>query len=712
MASQILHRNMAKADIDFEKELWDAANELRGAVSENNYKNYILPLVFLKHLSERYEMVHDELEGLLKEPSSEYYTSDHDEIDYVLDDPDEYRARNTFKIPKTASWQYLQDNAEQDDIKVIVDDAFDVIQDLLNVYNPQLSNLLPRIFVRSELSPKQTGGIINLLSHPKFSEKENPESDILGRIYEYYIGRFAMAEGSGAGQFFTPGSIVRLLVAILEPYKGRIFDPACGSGGMFVQSLKFVKEHGGNKGDIAIYGQEMTAQTLRLCLMNLMLRELSFDIKMGNSLLDDKFPVLKADFIIANPPFNVSNWHPEDLPDGDPRLFGPKEEYTTDGSANYMWMQTFWYHLSDTGTAGIVMANGAMTSNTKGEKNVRQHMVDNSMVDAIVRLPDKLFLTTGIPACLFILSKNRDGRDGIHRERHNEILFIDASKMGTMASRKLRVFSDDDIQKIGDTYHAWRTISSPPSQGGVPEGGGGFLPPFKEEYPQGEVVKNLNNLPYLKTFRKELRNNSTPAEATMWTLLSGKKLEGRKFRRQHSVANYILDFYCPSEKLAIELDGAGYFEDKQAEYDQERDLFLNHCGIKVLRFENKVVFDNPDGLLESVRNEFGWFNNHPALQAPFLEVDENHPVLRTPLLEKEGNREYQDIDGFCKAATLAEVQKQDYKLTPGIYVGTEAEEDDGILFEDKMEGLKAQLMQQFEKGNDLQERIKENLERI
>ena len=729
MASQILHRNMAKADIDFEKELWDAANELRGAVSENNYKNYILPLVFLKHLSERYEMVHDELEGLLKEPSSEYYTSDHDEIDYVLDDPDEYRARNTFKIPKTASWQYLQDNAEQDDIKVIVDDAFDVIQDLLNVYNPQLSNLLPRIFVSSELSPKQTGGIINLLSHPKFSEKENPESDILGRIYEYYIGRFAMAEGSGAGQFFTPGSIVRLLVAILEPYKGRIFDPACGSGGMFVQSLKFVKEHGGNKGDIAIYGQEMTAQTLRLCLMNLMLRELSFDIKMGNSLLDDKFPVLKADFIIANPPLNVSNWHPEDLPDGDPRLFGPKEEYTTDGSANYMWMQTFWHHLSDTGTAGIVMANGAMTSNTKGEKNVRQHMVDNSMVDAIVRLPDKLFLTTGIPACLFILSKNRDGRDGIHRERHNEILFIDASKMGTMASRKLRVFTDADISKIGDTYHAWRAISSPPSQGGVPEGGGGFLspsqgvpasqsdstiysPPFKEEYPQGEVVKNLNNLPYLKTFRKELRNNSTPAEATMWTLLSGKKLEGRKFRRQHSVANYILDFYCPSEKLAIELDGAGHFEDKQAEYDQERDLFLNHCGIKVLRFENKVVFDNPDGLLESVRNEFGWFNNHPALQAPFLEVDENHPVLRTPLLEKEGNREYQDIDGFCKAATLAEVQKQDYKLTPGIYVGTEAEEDDGILFEDKMEGLKAQLMQQFEKGNELQERIKENLERI
>ena len=254
---------MAKADIDFEKELWDAANELRGAISENNYKNYILPLVFLKHLSERYDIVYDELENQLNDPESEYFTKDKEEKKYVLGDKDEYRSRYTFVIPEKASWQYLKDNAEQDDLKVRVDDAFDVLQDLLTDYNPQLNNLLPRIFVKSELSAKQTGGIINLLSHPKFSEKENPESDIIGRIYEYYIGKFAMAEGSGAGQFFTPGSIVRLLVELLQPYKGRIFDPACGSGGMFVQSLKFIKEHGGNKTDISIYGQERTAQTLR-----------------------------------------------------------------------------------------------------------------------------------------------------------------------------------------------------------------------------------------------------------------------------------------------------------------------------------------------------------------------------------------------------------------------------------------------------------------
>jgi very-short-patch-repair endonuclease len=406
------------------------------------------------------------------------------------------------------------------------------------------------------------------------------------------------------------------------------------------------------------------------------------------------------------------------------------------------------------------MANGAMTSNTKGEKSARQHMVDNSMVDAIVRLPDKLFLTTGIPACLFILSKNRDGRDGIHRERTNEILFIDASKMGTMASRKLRVFDDKDIKKIGDTYHHWRSTvdrqsnsntviarNSPPFEEEYPQGEVVNSPPFEEEHPEGNPTNysppfkqehlegnptnysppfkggvpegrggsfegaipsegsgsfeaggvSFNNLPHLKTFRKKLRNNATPAEATLWTLLSGKKLDGRKFRRQHSVANYILDFYCPAEKLAIELDGEGHNDIIQADYDNERDLFLNHCGIKVLRFENKEVYDHPESLLESIKKEFGWHHNHPALQAP--------------LLEKEGNA-YQNQPGFCKSATLAEVQKQDYKLTPGIYVGTEAEVDDGIPFEVKMEGLKTQLMGQFERSNELQKSIAENLKRI
>ena len=538
-----MSKNTIKADINFEQELWKAANELRGAVAENQYKDYVLPMIFLKHMSERYQMRREELTALLEDEKSPYFTTDKEEINYVLEDADEYLSKNIYIIPKEATWDYLKSNAEQDNIKVIVDDAFDTLDATLAINRPDLKGILPRIFVKSQLTARQVGGLINLLSNPKLSQKENPESDVLGRVYEYYIGKFAIAEGSGAGQFFTPGSIVRLLVEMIEPYQGKIFDSACGSGGMFVQSLKFLESHGGDKRDIAIYGQERYDGTLRLCKMNLALRDLSFDVRLGDSLLQDKFPDLKADFIIVNPPFNVSQWHPEDLPENDPRLFGNKEEFTTDGNANYMWMQTFWSHLSDVGTASVVMANGAMTSNNKGEKNVREFMVNNSMIDCIVRLPDKLFLTTGIPACIFILSKNRDGKDGKHRERKNEILFIDTSKMGTMESRKLRVFSDDDIDKVAETYHSWR------------------------------------NLP--------------------------------------------------------------------------NDL--------------------------SARAE---------------------------------SRAYENIDGYCYAATLEEVRNQDYKLTPGIYVGSEEVADDGILFEDKMASLQATLQEQFAKGNELQERIVANFEKL
>ena len=538
-----MSKTTVKADINFEQELWKVANELRGAVAENQYKDFVLSMIFLKHMSERYEMRREELTALVHDKNSNYFTTDQAEINYVLEDADEYLSKNVYIIPKEATWEYLKSNAEQDNIKVIVDDAFDVLDATLAKFRPDLKGILPRIFVKSQLTARQVGGLINLLSNPKLSQKENPESDILGRVYEYYIGKFALAEGSGAGQFFTPGSIVRLMVEMIEPYEGKIFDAACGSGGMFVQSLKFLESHGGDKRNIAIYGQERYDGTLRLCKMNLALRDLSFDVRLGDSLLNDQFPDLKADYIIVNPPFNVSQWHPEDLPENDPRLFGPKEEFATDGNANFMWMQTFWSHLSNKGTASVVMANGAMTSNNKGEKNVREFMVNNHMIDCIVRLPDKLFLTTGIPACIFILSKNRDGNDGQHRERKNEILFIDTSKMGTMESRKLRVFTDADIDKVAATYHAWR--------------------------------------------------------------------------------------------------------------------------------------NNPSEL--SVRAE---------------------------------SRIYENIDGYCYAATLAEVQKQDYKLTPGIYVGTEEVEDDGVLFEDKMASLQAILQEQFAKGNELQQKILENFNKI
>jgi type I restriction enzyme M protein len=522
-----------KADIDFEKELWSVANELRGAVAENQYKDYVLSLIFLKHMSERYEVRRDELQNQLNDPESKYYTTNKSEQKEILNDPDEYLTKNVYILPEKATWQYLQDNAEQDDIKVKVDDAFEILETTISQFRPELKGILPRIFVKSQLSAKQTTGLINLFSNQKFSEKYNPESDVLGRIYEYYIGRFAIAEGSGAGQFFTPGCIVRLLVEMLEPLKGKIADLACGSGGMFVQSLKFINAHGGSKKDIAIYGQERYDGTLRLAKMNLALRDLNFNLELGDSLLQDKLPELKADYILMNPPFNVSQWHPEDLPENDPRLFKIKDSndpVVTDGNANYMWFQSVWSHLSDNGTAGIVMANGAMTSNNKGERNLREHMLNEGMIDCIVRLPDKLFLTTGIPACIFYLSKTRKGNKD-HRERKNEVLFIDANKMGEMISRKLRVLTDIEIEKIADVYHHWRNIKG----------------------------------------------------------------------------------------------------------------------------------------------------------------------------------EYEDVKAFCKAATLEEIIKQDYKLTPGIYVGSEDAEIDDVPFEVRMEALKTTLKEQFEKSNELQKRIEKNL---
>lgn len=535
--------NKPRADIDFENELWNAANELRGAVAENQYKDYVLSLLFLKHLSERYEMRKEEINSKLSNPQSNYYTTDKVERESILNDDLEYQVKNVYKLPYYATWTYLRNNAEQDDIKVKVDKAFVTIDEILANRNPDYKGVLEPIFVKSQLSVSQVAGLINLFSNEKFSEAKNPESDIYGRVYEYYIGKFAQAEGSGAGQFFTPGSVVRLLVEMIEPLKGRIMDLACGSGGMFVQSLKFVQAHGGDKNDISIYGQERYEGTLRLCKMNLLLRNLSFDVKLGDTLLVDRFPGLKADFALMNPPFNISNWHPEDLPENDPRLFGPKEKFTTAGNANYMWFQTLWYHLSETGTAGVVMANGAMTTGSAGERNVREYMIDNGLVDCIVQMPDKLFLTTGIPACLFILSKNRDGKDGLHRERKNEILFIDARKLGKMVSRKLRVFQDEDVKKIAYAYHTWR--------------------------------------------------------------------------------------------------------------------------------------------------------NKPELKVNGLDAGV-----------------HEDIPGFCKTATLEEVKANNYVLSPGRYVGSKAEEDDGISFEKKMEKLTKELMEQFEEGERLEKAIKRNLKSI
>ena len=502
---------------ELEKTLWAAADKLRSNMDAAEYKHVVLGLIFLKYISDAFNSLYQKL----AENKGEYEGAD-------PEDPDEYLANNVFFVPETARWQYLQDRAKQPEIGKYLDDAMDAIERI----NPPLKGVLPKIYAEPELNKQRLGELIDLIGTVGFQQDAHKSQDLLGRVYEYFLGQFADAEGKKGGQFYTPASIVKLLVEMIEPFNGRVYDGCCGSGGMFVQSEKFVLNHQGSIKDLSIYGQESNPTTLRLARMNLAIRGIDAQLELGDTLLNDRHPDLKADFVLANPPFNVSDWSGEQLRDDIRWKYGVPPV----GNANYAWLQHFVHKLSPTGTAGIVLANGSMNSNTSGEGDIRKNMIEAGIVDCMVALPAQLFYNTMIPACLWFLARSRTGRAHPYpqRDRSNEILFIDARKLGTMINRRNKEFTDEDIAKISGTYHAWRG-----------EGG-----------------------------------------------------------------------------------------------------------------------------------------------------------------------EYADIPGFCKAATIAEVRANNYVLMPGRYVGTEEAEDDGVPFEEKMATLTAQLAEQFAKGNELQERIRENLRGI
>ena len=510
---------VAKADINFQKDLFDAATNMRGSVAPSDYKHYVLPLIFLRYLSNRYEMRKEEIDNLVKDPKSDWYASDQETQLIIKEDPDMYMSENVYVVPEESRWSYILKNAKQPNIKEILDNAMKRLEE----ENPDLEGMLPRIFQGSNLPAENVSGLIEIFSRDVFSANDARSVDVLGRVYEYFISEFASTEGQRGGEFYTPYSVVSLLVRMLEPIKGTVFDPACGSGGMFIQS----EEYSPRRHELSFYGQENVTTTARLGKMNVLLHGLNADIRLGNSLLDDKFIGLKADYVIANPPFNQDGWGAERISSDDPRLIGP----VTDSNANYMWMQHFFYHLNDSGSAGFVMANGAMTTNQKSERAVREWFVDNGYLDCIVALPDKLFLSTGISCCLFFISKNRDGK-GEYRERKNEILFIDARQKGSLVSRKQKALSEKEIVEISNLYHSFK-------------------------------------------------------------------------------------------------------------FDKE---------------------------------------------------------------------EVEDITGFCKVVTINEVKDKDYKLTPGTYVGTEEIENDGVPFEQRMEKLRTKLLREFELSNNLQEKIKRDLE--
>ena len=421
-----------------EKQLWKAADKLRKNIDAAEYKHVVLGLIFLKYIS-------DAFEGMFAKLAS-------GEGDYAGADPedkDEYKAENIFFVPPEARWSFLQDNAKQPGIGMLVDGAMDAIK----AENASLKGVLPKVYARQNLDPASLGKLIDEVSNIALGNARARSADVLGHVFEYFLGEFALAEGKQGGQFYTPRSIVELLVAMLEPYKGRVFDPCCGSGGMFVQSEKFVAEHQGRINDISIYGQESNQTTWRLAKMNLAIRGIdSSQVKWNNegSFLNDAHKDLKADFVIANPPFNDSDWS-GDLLRGDGRW---QYGLPPAGNANFAWLQHFVYHLAPTGRAGVVLAKGALTSKTSGEGEIRRALIaEGNLIDCIVNLPAKLFLNTQIPAALWFM--NRARKNG--HPRKNDILFIDGRNLGHLINRRTRELSAEDIHKIAHTYHAWRT---------------------------------------------------------------------------------------------------------------------------------------------------------------------------------------------------------------------------------------------------------------
>ena len=438
----------SNVDMDFAPKLWQAADKLRNNMDAAEYKHIVLGLIFLKYISDAFEERYRVLNKEVSDKKSTYYVAEEKTRFETLNDPDEYRAENVFYVPPKARWDYLQKNAKQPTIGKFVDDAMDEIEK----QNPTLKGILPKNYARPALDKQRLGELIDLIGTIALGDKENRSKDILGRVYEYFLGQFADAEGKRGGQFYTPRCIVKLLVEMLEPYKGRVFDPCCGSGGMFVQSEKFVQAHDGKIGDISIFGQESNQTTWRLCKMNLAIRGIDANIAWNNegSFLNDAHKDLKVDFVIANPPFNDSDWHGDALREDASWKYGTPPV----GNANFAWVQHFTYHLSPTGIAGFVLANGSMASNTSGEGDIRKHLVEADIVDCMVSLPSQLFYNTMIPACLWFIA--RDKKNHKFKDRRGEVLFIDARNMGIMIDRRHRELTDKDISRIASTYHAWR----------------------------------------------------------------------------------------------------------------------------------------------------------------------------------------------------------------------------------------------------------------
>ncbi len=431
---------------DMKKTLWAAADKLRASMDAAEYKHLVLGLIFLKYISDAFAERRDTLNESFQNPKSDLYVGDANQANVLMEDRDYYTEDHVFWVPASARWEAIRGAAKQPDIGKRVDEALIAIEQ----ENPPLKGVLDKRFARTQLEPGKLGELIDLISSIGFGGKDRAK-DTLGEVYEYFLGKFASNEGKRGGEFYTPSSVVRVLVEVLSPHKGRVYDPCCGSGGMFVQSERFVESHGGRAGDVSIYGQESNPTTWRLVAMNLAIRGMSANLgkEPADTFTRNQHPDLRADYVLANPKFNMDDWGGEKL-ESDPRwVYGTPPA----GNANFAWLQHILFHLSPSGSAGVVLANGSMSSNQNNEGTIRRAMVEGDVVEAMVALPPQLFFNTQIPACLWFLAKDKTKHG---RNRKGEVLFIDARKLGRMDTRVNRVFDETDIQKIATAVHAWR----------------------------------------------------------------------------------------------------------------------------------------------------------------------------------------------------------------------------------------------------------------
>ena len=725
-----------------EKQLWKSADKLRKNIDAAEYKHVVLGLIFLKYISDAFEDLHSKL----KSGKGEYAGAD-------PEDKDEYKAENVFFVPEIARWSYLQSKAKLPTIGKEVDNAMDAIEK----ENPSLKNVLPKVFARGNLDPTNLGELIDLIANIALGDAKARSADILGHVFEYFLGEFALAEGKKGGQFYTPRSVVELLVEMLEPYKGRVFDPCCGSGGMFVQSEKFIEEHQGRVNDISIYGQESNQTTWRLAKMNLAIRGIdSSQVKWNNegSFLNDAHKDLKADFVIANPPFNDSDWS------GDLLRKDGRWKYGTppSGNANYAWIQHFLYHLSPGGIAGFVLAKGSLTSKSSGEGEIRKALIEAGLVECIVNLPAKLFLNTQIPACLWFLRRTPgspkggeapDPLKGVKLEKsplgdlgaeRDEILFIDARNEGHLINRRTRELSHEDIMKIANTYHKWRKAPRPPKGGDNP-----FYSKDEEIVKKPSVLHSADPALYrqLEEKAKEMRAKPTEAEQRLWEKLRNKQI-GIKFRQQHVINKFIVDFCSIEKALIIEIDGE--IHNKQKERDGERTHILEEEGYAIIRFTNDEVINDIDKVLEKIKDALKPPNPLKGEKSPDPESLKREKLSKSPLGdlgayeslkgeklnksplgdlgayeslkgEKLGKSPlgdlgaYEDIKGFCNSASIERVRELDYVLTPGRYVGLPDEEDD-FDFNERFTSLKAEFEAQLKEEDKLNKLILENLKKV